>query len=85
ALGAKNPVPILPPNPSDVATVCYTSGTTGDPKGVMLTHANIIIDASAVIEQLGEYAPKKTDTMMSFLPLAHMLERLCEIAFFSFI
>ncbi|GFV44669.1 long-chain-fatty-acid--CoA ligase 1 [Trichonephila clavipes] len=79
ALGAKNPVPILPPNPSDVATVCYTSGTTGDPKGVMLTHANIIIDASAVIEQLGEYAPKKTDTMMSFLPLAHMLERLCEV------
>lgn len=40
------------PKPSDVATVCYTSGTTGDPKGVMLTHANIVVDASAVIAQL---------------------------------
>ncbi|XP_035224523.1 long-chain-fatty-acid--CoA ligase 6-like [Stegodyphus dumicola] len=78
-LGKQKPVDIVPPNPSDIATVCYTSGTTGDPKGVMLTHANIIIDASAVILQLGEYAPNKDDTMMSFLPLAHMLERLCEV------
>ncbi|XP_042895963.1 long-chain-fatty-acid--CoA ligase 1 isoform X2 [Parasteatoda tepidariorum] len=78
-LGAKNPAPILPPKPSDVATVCYTSGTTGDPKGVMLTHENIIIDASAVIDQLAEYAPNKNDIMISFLPLAHMLERLCEV------
>lgn len=78
-LGVKNPAEVLPPKPEDVATVCYTSGTTGDPKGVMLTHANIVIDASAVIEQLGEYAPNKDDVMMSFLPLAHMLERLCEV------
>ncbi|KAG8184594.1 hypothetical protein JTE90_005208 [Oedothorax gibbosus] len=78
-LGEKDPVPVFPPRPSDVATVCYTSGTTGDPKGVMLTHANIIIDASAVIAQLGEHSPNHKDVMMSFLPLAHMLERLCEV------
>ncbi|CAL1273035.1 unnamed protein product [Larinioides sclopetarius] len=78
-LGAKNPAEVVPPEPEDVATVCYTSGTTGDPKGVMLTHANIIIDASAVINQLEEHAPNKNDVMMSFLPLAHMLERLCEV------
>ncbi|XP_055934302.1 long-chain-fatty-acid--CoA ligase 1-like isoform X1 [Argiope bruennichi] len=78
-LGAQHPAEVMPPKPEDIATVCYTSGTTGDPKGVMLTHANIIIDACAVIEQLGEYAPNKDDVMMSFLPLAHMLERLCEV------
>ncbi|GIX87467.1 hypothetical protein CDAR_30822 [Caerostris darwini] len=79
-MGRQNPAEVLPPKPTDIATVCYTSGTTGDPKGVMLTHQNIIIDASAVIEQLvREYAPNKTDIMMSFLPLAHMLERLCEV------
>ena len=78
-LGREKPVEIFASKPSDVATVCYTSGTTGDPKGVMLTHANIIIDGSAIILQLGEHAPTKTDVMMSFLPLAHMLERLCEV------
>lgn len=79
ALGRDKPVEILAPQPSDVATICYTSGTTGDPKGVMLTHANIIVDGCAIILQLGDHAPSKTDVMMSFLPLAHMLERLCEV------
>ncbi|XP_054711219.1 long-chain-fatty-acid--CoA ligase 1-like [Uloborus diversus] len=78
-IGKENPIPTQPPLPDDVATVCYTSGTTGDPKGVVLTHANIIIDACAVIAQLEEHAPNKSDVMMSFLPLAHMLERLCEV------
>lgn len=77
-LGKEKPHDLKRPQPSDLATVCYTSGTTGSPKGVMLTHANIVIDASAVIQQLRETAPTKTDIMMSFLPLAHMLERLCE-------
>lgn len=68
----------LPPKPNDLCTVCYTSGTTGNPKGVMLTHQNVMAGISAVILQLGDDRPTSKDTMISFLPLAHMLERCCE-------
>lgn len=37
---------LTPPNPEDLATICYTSGTTGTPKGVMLTHGNVIADST---------------------------------------
>ena len=70
---------LQPPKPEDLATICYTSGTTGDPKGVMLTHANLVADVGAVLVQLGDCAPDHTDTLISFLPLAHMLERVCEV------
>jgi len=71
-----------PPRPEDICSVCYTSGTTGKPKGVVLTHENIIADVSAVILQLGEHRPNRHDVMISFLPLAHMLERSCEVSQF---
>ena len=66
--------------PDDLATICYTSGTTGNPKGVMLTHENIVADVGATLLQLGDQKPNCSDVMISFLPLAHMLERICEIA-----
>lgn len=68
----------LPPKPQDLCTVCYTSGTTGNPKGVMLTHANLVAGVCSVILQLGDHKPRVGDIMISFLPLAHMLERCCE-------
>lgn len=68
-----------PPKSTDLCTVCYTSGTTGLPKGVMLTHGNVVAAVSAVLVQLSHYRPSVGDVMISYLPLAHMLERCCEV------
>lgn len=69
--------PDLPPSPKDLATVCFTSGTTGTPKGVMLTHGNIIADVTPFMYiKYARICPD--DVLMSFLPLAHMFERVCE-------
>lgn len=55
-----------------LATIMYTSGTTGRPKGVMLSHRNILFDAHAALETC---CIDETDTMLSFLPLSHAFER----------
>ncbi|MFH1501822.1 MAG: long-chain fatty acid--CoA ligase [Candidatus Eisenbacteria bacterium] len=60
--------------PDDLATIVYTSGTTGEPKGVMLTHGNIVSNARALIER---YEIGPDDSTVSYLPLAHMFERTC--------
>ena len=56
----------LPPGPEeeDLAALVYTSGTTGKPKGVMLTHKNIMSDISALLYNI---APNPSDTWLSFL------------------
>ncbi|MDX1812626.1 MAG: AMP-binding protein [Gammaproteobacteria bacterium] len=59
-------------NIDDMATLVYTSGTTGSPKGVMLSHRNILFNASVALELFPIY---KEDVLLSFLPLSHMLER----------
>jgi len=58
----------------DIATIVYTSGTTGEPKGVVLSHKNIVIDAFLAIDR---YHFKPEDVVISYLPLGHMLERTC--------
>ncbi len=56
----------------DLATVVYTSGTTGPPKGVMLSHNNIVSNVSSCMQAV---PVDSSDTFLSFLPLSHMLER----------
>ena len=59
-------------NPHELATIVYTSGTTGRSKGVMLSHHNILGNAHAVVTLIDVYPD---DVFLSFLPLSHMLER----------
>lgn len=59
-------------DPSDLATIVFTSGTTGNPKGVMLSHSNILRNAFACLERESIYSD---DLFLSFLPLSHTFER----------
>ncbi len=59
--------------PEDMLTLIYTSGTTGVPKGVMLSHNNILTNTRYLTEQSG--AIDENDVLLSFLPLSHILER----------
>ena len=61
-----------PPSGKDVFTFCYTSGTTGDPKGAMLTHENIM---SAISGSDNILPVRIGDRHLSYLPLAHIFER----------
>ncbi len=61
------------PKPSDLLTIIYTSGTTGNPKGVMLTHANLVSNVIASAETI-PFGPD--DLFLSFLPLCHSFERM---------
>jgi long-chain acyl-CoA synthetase len=69
----------LEAEPHDVATVLYTSGTTGDPKGVMLTHNNV---ASNVLATSMVLEVDDSDNTISFLPLSHILQRMADYLFF---
>jgi long-chain acyl-CoA synthetase len=59
-------------DPHALATIVYTSGTTGRPKGVMLSHDNILTNAHGGLTMLSVY---QQDLFLSFLPLSHTLER----------
>jgi long-chain acyl-CoA synthetase len=60
------------PGGDALASIVYTSGTMGRPKGVMLSHRNILANVFGVAEKLHAY---REDVFLSFLPLSHMLER----------
>jgi long-chain acyl-CoA synthetase len=60
-------------DPDGLATIVYTSGTTGRPKGVMLSHQNMLQNVRSA---LAVYDVYPDDVFLSFLPLSHMLERM---------
>ncbi len=64
-----------PTTGSDLATIVYTSGTTGKPKGVMLSHRNMLANVQS---GLSAYEVYPEDVFLSFLPLSHMFERTCD-------
>jgi long-chain acyl-CoA synthetase len=61
-----------PLDPDALATLVYTSGTTGRPKGVMLSHRNVLSNAESVLKIVSAF---REDVFLSFLPLSHMFER----------
>ena len=60
---------------TDTATIVYTSGTTGDPKGVVLTHGNFMAEFEALMPT---FEGKAGDSLVSFLPLSHILQRVVD-------
>ncbi|MBI1982590.1 MAG: AMP-binding protein, partial [Acidobacteria bacterium] len=66
--------------PEETATLLYTSGTTGEPKGVILTHANIVSNVQAC-RNIFAFVPE--DIGFSILPLSHVFERMLDYFYFS--
>ncbi|NXF39725.1 ACSL1 ligase, partial [Nyctibius bracteatus] len=80
-LGRAHRQKAMPPKPEDLAVICFTSGTTGNPKGAMITHQNIVSNASAFVKTTEKtFMPSSDDVLISFLPLAHMFERIVEVS-----
>ena len=63
-------------DPADTAVIVYTSGTTGPPKGAMITHANLI---AATQSASAQFSVTPHDEVLSYLPLCHIAERLISV------
>ncbi|KAK7440178.1 medium-chain fatty acid-CoA ligase faa2 [Stygiomarasmius scandens] len=77
ALGKANLTEPVPAKPEQLASICYTSGTTSNPKGVLLTHEMLALATQSNLHGL----PLPDDgVILSYLPLAHIYERIAELA-----
>ncbi|KXT07689.1 hypothetical protein AC578_10241 [Pseudocercospora eumusae] len=78
-LGKDNKVEPTPPKPEDLCCIMYTSGSTGAPKGVLLSHKNVVAAIAGVDVIVGPYLGPG-DGLLTYLPLAHILEFVFESA-----
>ncbi|KAI1442240.1 long-chain-fatty-acid-CoA ligase [Annulohypoxylon stygium] len=76
-LGKENPTDPVPPKASDMCCIMYTSGSSGTPKGVPITHEGIVAGITGVYTVIEE-AVSYRDTILAYLPLAHILEMAVE-------
>ncbi|NXB15528.1 ACSL5 ligase, partial [Rhagologus leucostigma] len=83
-LGRNNIREPVPPKPEDLCVVCFTSGTTGNPKGAMLTHQNVVSNSAAFLRCIENTVEcSSSDVAISYLPLAHMFERVVQAVVYS--
>ncbi|CAI7785298.1 unnamed protein product, partial [Closterium sp. NIES-54] len=75
--GVESPVTPELPQPSDLAVIMYTSGSTGLPKGVMLSHGNLVAVFAAIMAQVPD--ANFNDVYIAYLPLSHVLELAAEL------
>ncbi|GAA6018622.1 hypothetical protein JCM10207_008984 [Rhodosporidiobolus poonsookiae] len=75
AIGVAHPTPHRPPTPDMIANICYTSGTTGNPKGAINLHKNT---AAVVTSCHHGHRVDTTSTLISYLPLSHIYAYFCE-------
>lgn len=71
-------------DPNDLFTLCYTSGTTGNPKGVLLTHDNMVSVLEDCVTAFRDVIHAERETTLSFLPYSHILGRLESMAIYTF-
>eukprot|EP00252_Welwitschia_mirabilis_P024951 TRINITY_DN7625_c0_g1_i1.p1 TRINITY_DN7625_c0_g1~~TRINITY_DN7625_c0_g1_i1.p1 ORF type:complete len:659 (+),score=141.91 TRINITY_DN7625_c0_g1_i1:438-2414(+) len=83
--GEEKSFDLSPPRKNDVCTIMYTSGTTGEPKGVLITNENIVTLVAGIDHLLASVNEELTvsDVYFSFLPLAHIFDRVIEEFFIS--
>ncbi|KIJ44209.1 hypothetical protein M422DRAFT_30387 [Sphaerobolus stellatus SS14] len=81
ALGKANYTEPIIPTPEHVYSICYTSGTTGNPKGAILTHGQVAMAIAAAVTGTNFTEP---GYLMSYLPLAHIYGRITELAALNF-
>lgn len=74
-LGEACPTEVMPPKEDDLALICYTSGTTGNPKGALMLHKNYSACAAGLEEWIRPLNMGPDDTHISYLPLAHVFEQ----------
>uniref|UniRef100_A0A158Q7T5 long-chain-fatty-acid--CoA ligase n=1 Tax=Elaeophora elaphi TaxID=1147741 RepID=A0A158Q7T5_9BILA len=81
-LGERHLKPVTPPSPSSIYIICHTSGTTGTPKGVQLSHRAVLVSMSGLYVQWclppHDLVFDHNDVYLSFLSLAHIYEQLFE-------